>query len=121
MNSVSYPRLCEQSLAFPVRSVKSAPILRAATAADVDALCEIERRAFEYPWSRREFEFCVEAPRYTGVIVAEGSEPLGYAFYEKRARSYRLLSCAVVESRRREGLGTRLLAAVADALDEGRP
>ncbi|MBQ3822115.1 MAG: GNAT family N-acetyltransferase [Thermoguttaceae bacterium] len=121
MNSVSYPRLCEQSLAFPVRSAKPAPILRAATAADVDALCEIERRAFEYPWSRREFEFCVEAPRYTGVIVAEGSEPLGYAFYEKRARSYRLLSCAVVESRRREGLGTRLLAAVADALDEGRP
>ncbi|MBQ1864025.1 MAG: GNAT family N-acetyltransferase, partial [Thermoguttaceae bacterium] len=40
---------------------------------------------------------------------------------EKRARSYRLLSCAVVESRRREGLGTRLLAAVAAALDEGRP
>ena len=87
---------------------------------DFGALLALERAAFEFPWTRDEFEYCVRARNFGGLVVERDGEPLGYLCFETRNRSIRLLSCAVAEAERRRGVGTLLVRALIERLDERR-
>lgn len=80
---------------------------------DLDDVLNIESASFEYPWSRRDFEYCLTLDR-CGVLIAERKGVIvGYLVYEARRKSIRLLSCAVAESERRSGVGSFLLRELA--------
>lgn len=87
---------------------------------DVDALLAIERQAFDFPWTRTEFEDCLLHKGCEGVLVERDGEPVGYMFYEIKNSSYRLLNCAVVTSQRRQGVGAFLLQGLLSKLDAQR-
>ncbi|MBP3557473.1 MAG: GNAT family N-acetyltransferase [Thermoguttaceae bacterium] len=112
------------SVLFCVRktneSTENALRLRWLCRRDFGALLALERAAFEFPWTRDEFEYCLRTRNFGGLVVERNGEPLGYLCFEARKRSFRLLSCAVAESERRQGLGTLLARALIDRLDERR-
>lgn len=87
---------------------------------DFRALLALERAAFEFPWTRDEFEYCLRTRNFGGLVVERNGEPAAYLCFEARKRSFRLLSCAVAESERRRGLGTLLIRALVERLDERR-
>lgn len=87
---------------------------------DFETLLELERASFEFPWTRDEFEYCLRARNFGGLVVERDGEPLGYLCFEARKRSFRLLSCAVAASERRRGVGTLLTRALIERLDERR-
>ena len=87
---------------------------------DFDDVLRIESQAFEYPWTRDEFDYCLDAPECKGIAVERGDKIVGYLFYEIRNDFYRLLSFAVDERERRKGVGSFMLGALADKLDVDR-
>ena len=87
---------------------------------DFGALLALERAAFEFPWTRDEFEYCLRTRHFGGLVVERDGEPLGYLCFEARKRSFRLLSCAVAASARRQGVGTLLVRALIERLNERR-
>ncbi|MBQ2850420.1 MAG: GNAT family N-acetyltransferase [Thermoguttaceae bacterium] len=87
---------------------------------DFGALLALERAAFEFPWTRDEFEYCLRTRNFGGLVVERDGEPLGYLCFEARKRSFRLLSCAVADSERRRGVGTALVRALTERLDARR-
>lgn len=94
----------------------TAAIVRAATAADVDAIDVISRHAFIQPWPRQ--TFVDELTRAHGrliVAVDAAGVVIGYANYWLVADEVHLLAIAVEPDRRRAGVGAALLAAVLDA------
>ena len=95
-------------------------VLRNANAYDLDAILKVERETFEYPWARKEFEYCFNEKNCRGILIERNGELVGYLFYEKRQRCYALLNCAIVASQRRRGLGTRLARVLTKLLDARR-
>ena len=87
---------------------------------DLDEVMRIESQAFEYPWSRDEFEYCLKVSECEGIVVEQGDAIVGYLFYEVRNGFYRLLSFAVDERKRRKGVGSFMLGVLADKLDAER-
>ncbi len=112
------------SALFSVRktneSTESALRLRWLCRRDFGALLALERAAFEFPWTRDEFEYCLRTRNFGGLVVERDGEPLGYLCFEARKRSFRLLSCAIAESERGRGLGTLLIRALIERLDARR-
>lgn len=112
------------SVLFDVRKTSEATAdglrLRWLCRRDFRALLALERAAFEFPWTRDEFEYCLRTRNFGGLVVERDGEPLGYLCFEARKGSFRLLSCAVAESERRRGVGTLLTRALIERLDERR-
>lgn len=91
-------------------------IIEAATAADLDAIDEIERHSFPLPWPRSTFEAELARP-HARIAVARARRVVGFCNYWLVADEVHILAIAVHPDRRRGGLGARLLA---HALDDGR-
>jgi len=107
---------------LPVNSSKKSKrwenplIFTPATAADLDALMEIEGRSFPSPWSRQFFQAELEKP-YATVLVARTPTPgneniLGYIVFWLLFDELHILNLAVCPSCRRRGIATRLLEEV---------
>jgi ribosomal-protein-alanine N-acetyltransferase len=99
--------------------------LEAATAEDLPAIVEIERRCFSHPWSVRHFRDALRnAPRSRILVLRsafDASDPArgvhGYAVVQAVADEMHVHNLAVPPERRRLGLGRRLMEL---ALDWGR-
>lgn len=84
------------------------PHIRAMTEADLDAVCDIERRAYEFPWSRGIFIDCLRVP-YICHVFEEHARVIGYAVMSLAADEAHLLNLCLAESARGRGLGRRML------------
>lgn len=93
---------------------------RSVEESDLDEILEIERASFEFPWSRQDFEFCLRLNRCDAFVASRDGKIVGYLVYETRRSSVRLLSCAVLESARRSGIGAFLMRELASRMDESR-
>ncbi len=100
--------------------------LDAATAADVEALRELERRSFTHPWTEGNFREVVADPSRVCTLVlreireaggAERSAVVAYCIYQIVADEMHILDLAVGPERRRRGLARWLLSY---ALDRAR-
>jgi len=99
--------------------------LEAATAEDLDAIVDLERRCFSHPWSARHFKDAMRnAPRSRVLLLrapASAGDPgrgiEAYSVVQAVADEMHVHNLAVVPAQRRRGLG-RLLMEL--ALDWGR-
>ncbi len=80
---------------------------------DLDAILDIEGRSFPTPWPRESFEQELSLP-FAGLFVLRGGDEQvwGYASIWVVDTEIHLLTLAVEEGRRREGLGRALLSHV---------
>jgi len=91
-------------------------IIEPATAADLDAIDEIERHSFPMPWPRSTFE--AELTREQArVLVARAPSVIGFCNFWIVVDEVHVLAIATHPDRRRAGIAGKLLAR---ALDDGR-
>jgi [ribosomal protein S18]-alanine N-acetyltransferase len=88
-------------------------ILRPATVEDVRAVAALEQALFGADaWSAEAVRSELQDGRRTSLLAVDGDEVVGYVVVLHGADVDDLQRIAVVASRRRSGLATRLLAAV---------
>jgi [ribosomal protein S18]-alanine N-acetyltransferase len=75
---------------------------------DLDIVWAIERRAYDYPWSRGIFIDCLRVP-YVCEILEEGDQVLGYAIMSLGGDEAHLLNLCLDESAQGRGLGKLVL------------
>lgn len=81
---------------------------------DLDAVCEIERRTFPLPWTRRQFSDLHAHPAGFGWVAARrGGQLVGYAVGWVAADEAELADLAVSEESRDQGIGAVLVRAFA--------
>jgi [ribosomal protein S18]-alanine N-acetyltransferase len=89
------------------------------TERDLEAVMDIERRAYEYPWSEGIFIDCLRIPYVCELLEGDG-RVLGYAIMSLGGDEAHLLNLCLDEAARRRGLGTRMLNhLMAQAMGEG--
>ncbi len=85
-----------------------APLLRPMHEGDLDAVMEIELRAYPFPWTRGIFQDCLRAG-YPGRVLAAEDGLLGYGLLSIAADEAHVLNVCVDPLRQSRGLGRRLL------------
>ena len=75
---------------------------------DLEAVWNIERRAYDYPWSRGIFIDCLRVP-YVCEILEEAGQAVGYAVMSMGGDEAHLLNLCLDESVRGRGLAARML------------
>jgi ribosomal-protein-alanine N-acetyltransferase len=91
--------------------------MRAMTEADLDAVWDIERRAYVYPWSRGILVDCLRVPYECDVLEEEG-RIVGYTVMSLAADEAHLLNLCLDPAVHGRGLGRLMLehvTAVAEA------
>jgi ribosomal-protein-alanine N-acetyltransferase len=101
--------------------LSSSPNIRRLTYADLPQVIAIERRAFPTPWSLA--MFVLELSKPSGIcLAAEGPNGIiGYCVCSRYDTVWHIMNVAAAPEHRREGLGTALLTALFDRVDEPRP
>ena len=78
---------------------------------DIDAILEIEKRSFRFPYDKKMFWYYVTAHN-TGFLVARDSEEIaGYIIFSYAGAKATIVSIAVDREYRRKGIGSMLLKA----------
>ena len=86
---------------------------------DLEAVWNIERRAYDYPWSRGIFIDCLRVP-YVCEILEEAGQAVGYAVMSMGGDEAHLLNLCLDESARGRGLAAQMLEHLMErALGEG--
>ena len=80
---------------------------------DVEAVADIERAAYAFPWTPGMFADCIGSGHECWV-AREGAEILGYAILAAGAGDAHLLNVCVRPTRRRRGHGTALVRHMID-------
>ncbi|MCP8900307.1 ribosomal protein S18-alanine N-acetyltransferase [Gilvimarinus xylanilyticus] len=90
--------------------------LRPLTEADIEPLCEIEKRAHSHPWSRRLFTDCLHS-RQRCILIFTGRTLVGYFVVTYAAGSAELLNIAIDPSQQGKGLAFAALTHLIQALN----
>ena len=80
---------------------------------DVTAVLAVEREAYAYPWTRRIFEDCLRVG-YCCWLAEEAGRLAGYGIMSVAVEECHILNLCVDPTRRRRGIGRRLLAHLLD-------
>lgn len=87
---------------------RPAPRLRPMSEADLGDIMDIERRAYEYPWTEGIFRDCLRVGCCCWVCVENGAI-IGYAVMSMGAGEAHILNICVQPESRRRGIGRNLL------------
>jgi len=90
------------------RAVASVPLLRPMHEGDLDAVMEVERRGYPFPWTRGIFQDCLRAG-YSGRVLELDGRLLGYAMLSIAVDEAHVLNVCVDPHCQSQGLGRRLL------------
>lgn len=88
--------------------MSSAPRLLPMSVEHLDAVMAIERQAYEFPWSERNFRDSLHTG-YSSWVLLDGEAVQGYALMSMAAGEAQILNVCVSPSRRREGLARQLI------------
>jgi ribosomal-protein-alanine N-acetyltransferase len=78
---------------------------------DLDAVMEIERRAYPFPWTRGIFRDCLQAG-YPAWVLDDGGRLAGYGLLSVAAGEAHILNVCADPALSRQGHGRRLLRAL---------
>jgi ribosomal-protein-alanine N-acetyltransferase len=92
--------------------------IRAATPADLDAICDIESASFGDPWSLRSFRDSLARDFVRMPVLEDDGVVVGYAVLWVSSVECELANLAVNPARRGAGLGAQLLDAVLRQMHE---
>lgn len=87
---------------------REAAALRPMREADVDAVFDVERRAYEFPWTAGIFRDCLRADYMAWVLERDGAI-LGYFLMSLAAGEAHVLNIAVAPQHQGRGHGRRML------------
>lgn len=87
--------------------------VRAMLEDDLPAVLDIERRAYDFPWSERIFTDCIRVSYHCRVVEDRG-EVVGYSVMTAGAGEAHVLNLCIVPERRRHGLARALLSRLMD-------
>lgn len=76
---------------------------------DMEQVLEIERTAFEFPWSEDDFVSCLRRRNCIGMVAEQGDQIVGFMIYELHKTRLHLLNFAVAADTRRCGVGTQMV------------
>jgi len=76
---------------------------------DMQEVLEIEREAFEFPWSDEDFTRCLRQRNCIGMVAESGDSVVAFMIYELHRSRLHVLNFAVARSHRRLGIGTRMM------------
>ena len=83
---------------------------------DIDAILEIERRSFKFPYDKQTFWYYT-ATHTAGFLVAKDGEKIaGYVIFSYDDARATIVSIAVDHGYRRKGIGSMLLKAALQSL-----
>lgn len=85
---------------------------------DVEAVMDIERSIYAFPWTRGNFEDSL-ASGYSTRLMRDGSRLLGYAVMMRILDEAHLLNISIVAERRNAGLGSLLLQSLCEEARAG--
>lgn len=88
-------------------------IIREMRQNDLATVANIERSAYEFPWSPGIFRDCLLAG-YTSLVLEQGAAVIGYGIMSVAAGEAHLLNLALAHSARGQGQGWRLLQHILD-------
>jgi len=91
--------------------------IRAANEEDLPAILAIERAAFSDPWTEAAFRKTLGQRPVIATVALDGRAVVGYSVAWIIGDEAELATLAVTESRRRAGIGGRLLDALLDEVD----
>jgi ribosomal-protein-alanine N-acetyltransferase len=95
------------------------PVIREMQSSDLDEITTIERRTYEFPWSRGIFHDCLIAS-YSCVVIDDGERIIGYAIVSSAAAEGHILNLCVDVELHRRGYGQQLLEYVLDSARQSR-
>jgi ribosomal-protein-alanine N-acetyltransferase len=87
---------------------------------DLPEVLAIEAAAFQFPWSREDFERCLRERNCVCLVAERNERVAGYAIFELHKHRLHLLSLAVAPCAWRQGVGTALVAKLVGKLDSRR-
>jgi [ribosomal protein S18]-alanine N-acetyltransferase len=87
------------------------PRLRPMCEDDLDAVLDIELRAYPFPWTRGIFSDCLRAG-YSAWVLQRGGEIVGYAMLSIAADEAHVLNVCAAPKEQGRGHGRRLLRAL---------
>lgn len=93
----------------------AAPVLRRMREEDLDAVMEIELRAYPFPWTRGNFRDCLHAG-YAMWVLEDGHTLSGYAAASVQAGEAHLLNLCIDPQLQSGGQGRRLLRAMREVV-----
>lgn len=93
--------------------VRPAPRLRPMSRNDIDAVLEIERELYLFPWSYGIFDDCLKAGYSCWVYESEDGI-IGYGVMSLAADECHILNLCIHDAYQRSGFGRRLLRALLD-------
>ena len=76
---------------------------------DMREVLDIEREAFEFPWSDEDFTRCLRQRNCIGMVAESGDSVVAFMIYELHRSRLHVLNFAVARSHRRLGVGTRMM------------
>jgi [ribosomal protein S18]-alanine N-acetyltransferase len=88
--------------------LQETPRIRRMVSTDLDAVVEIEREVFLFPWTRGNFSDSIESG-YHCLILEQAGEVFGYGVMTIGAEEAHLLTLSVAAGSQRKGWGERLL------------
>ena len=77
---------------------------------DMPDIIDIEREAFEFPWSEEEFVRCLRQRNCIGMVAEQNDRVVGFMIYELHENRLHLLAFAVHREHRRSGVGAHMLS-----------
>lgn len=87
---------------------------------DMREVLDVEREAFEFPWSDEDFTRCLRQRNCIGMVAESGDSVVAFMIYELHRIRLHVLNFAVARSHRRLGIGTRMMEKLAGKLSPER-
>jgi ribosomal-protein-alanine N-acetyltransferase len=88
--------------------LQETPRVRRMVSTDLDAVVEIEREVFLFPWTRGNFSDSIESG-YHCLVLEQAGEVFGYGVMTIGAEEAHLLTLSIAAGLQRKGWGERLL------------
>lgn len=86
-------------------------------ARDIRRMVEIESDCVENPWEAEDFEICLRSKNSNGFVVEHEGEVAGHLMFTHSPGRFGLVSIVIHPSKRRMGLGTKLVRHLLKRMD----